>query len=32
MLGTRFDVYDYGLEPKNMKDLPKGFLPKQRLI
>jgi len=32
MLGTRFDVFDHGLEPNNMKDLPKGFLPKQRLV
>ena len=32
MLGTRFDLYDYGLEAKTIKDLPKGFLPKQRLI
>ena len=32
MLGTRFDVFDYGLKPNDMKDLPKGFMPKQRLI
>lgn len=32
MLGTRFDVYDFGLENKDLKDLPKGFLPKRRLI
>ena len=32
MLGTRFDLYDFGLEPKNLKELPKGFLPKQRLV
>lgn len=28
MLGTRFDLYDYGLEAKYIKELPKGFLPK----
>ena len=32
MLGTRFDLFDYGLEPKVIRDLPKGFLPKQRLV
>ena len=32
MLGTRFDLYDFGLEIKNLKDLPKGFMPKQRLV
>ena len=32
MLGTRFDLYDFGLDPKVLKDLPKGFLPKQRLV
>jgi hypothetical protein len=28
MLGTRFELFDFGLEPKHLKDLPKGFLPK----
>jgi len=32
MLGTRFDLYDFGLEPRHMKELPKGFLPRQRLV
>mmetsp|Transcript_616 Transcript_616/g.819 ORF Transcript_616/g.819 Transcript_616/m.819 type:complete len:300 (+) Transcript_616:668-1567(+) len=32
MLGTQFDLYDFGLEPKNLKELPKGFLPRQRLV
>lgn len=32
MLGTRFDLFDYGLEAKLLKDLPKGFLPRQRLV
>ena len=32
MLGTRFDLYDFGLESKNLQNLPKGFLPKQRLV
>ena len=32
MLGTRFDLYDFGLDPKVIRDLPKGFLPKQRLV
>ena len=32
MLGTRFDLYDFGLQASQMKELPKGFLPKQRLI
>ena len=27
MLGTRFDLYDYGLQANQMKELPKGFLP-----
>ena len=27
-LGTRFDLFDAGLEQKDMKDLPKGFLPR----
>jgi len=32
MLGTRFDLFDYGLEARFTKELPKGFLPKQRLV
>lgn len=28
MLGTRFDVYDFGMEPRAIKELPKGFLPR----
>ena len=32
MLGTRFDLFDYGLDAKVIKELPKGFLPKQRLV
>lgn len=32
MLGTRFDLFDYGLEAKVIKELPKGFLPRQRLV
>ena len=32
MLGTRFELYDYGLDPANTKELPKGFLPRQRLV
>lgn len=32
MLGTRFDLYDFGLEAKFIKELPKGFLPKQRMV
>ena len=32
MLGTRFDLYDYGLQPSQMKELPRGFLPQQRLV
>ena len=31
MLGTRFELHDFGFD-KDMKDLPKGFLPKQRLV
>lgn len=30
--GTWFELYDYGLEPKQMTDLPKGFLPRQRHV
>ena len=26
--GTWFELYDYGLEPKQLGDLPKGFLPR----
>ena len=26
------DLYDFGLESKVIKDLPKGFLPKQRIV
>ena len=32
MLGTRFELYDFGLEAKLLKELPKGFLPRQRLV
>lgn len=32
MLGTKFELLDFGLESAFMKDLPKGFLPKQRLV
>ena len=32
MLGTRFDMYDFGLDSSLLKELPKGFLPKQRLV
>ena len=32
MLGTRFDLFDFGLEAKHLKELPKGFLPRQRLV
>lgn len=28
MLGTRFELFDYGLDPNSMKELPKGFLPR----
>jgi hypothetical protein len=26
--GTWFELYDFGFEPKQMTDLPKGFLPR----
>jgi hypothetical protein len=32
MLGTKFEVFDFGMDPKIMKDLPKDFYPKQNLI
>ena len=32
MLGTKFELFDFGLETAFMKELPKGFLPKQRLV
>ena len=32
MLGTKFEVFDFGMDPKMMKDLPKDFYPKQNLI
>ena len=32
MLGTRFELFDFGLEIKNLRELPKGFLPRQRLV
>ena len=31
MLGTKFELFDFGLDHA-MKDLPKGFLPRQRLV
>ena len=32
MLGTKFELFDFGLESAFMKELPKGFLPRQRLV
>jgi hypothetical protein len=30
--GTWFELYDYGFDAKQMGDLPKGFLPRQRHV
>ena len=32
ILGTRFEVYNHGIEARYVKELPKDFLPKQILI
>mmetsp|Transcript_1134 Transcript_1134/g.1425 ORF Transcript_1134/g.1425 Transcript_1134/m.1425 type:complete len:170 (+) Transcript_1134:947-1456(+) len=32
ILGTCFDVYDFGLDDSNLKDLPRSFLPSRRQI
>jgi hypothetical protein len=32
MLGTRFDVFDCGMDPNLLKQLPKDFYPHQKLL
>jgi hypothetical protein len=32
MLGTRFDVFDCGMDPNLLKQLPKDFYPLQKLL
>jgi hypothetical protein len=32
MLGTRFEIFNFGVEAKLMRELPKDFLPKQEML
>lgn len=32
MMGTQFDLYDFGIDPNLTKDLPRGFLPRQKRV
>lgn len=32
MMGTHFDLYDFGIDPNLITELPRGFLPRQKRV
>ena len=32
MLGTKFEFFDFGLDLGSIKEVPKGFIPPERLV